>query len=139
MKPGSFSSEGKQNDPCKVISSLSWHSGYCNRFQALLLPAQHLKKIIYQASLLPTLFHLENLGEDCWLFVTCPTAYVWRSCYQIPGSAAGGAAVVDIVRMPRGDLGSEEDAVVDMSFLDLPLFFLSHEFPQNKFSRNCVK
>lgn len=42
---------------------------------------------------------------------------------------AGGAAVVDIVRMPRGDLGSEEDAIVDMSFLDLPLFFLSREFP----------
>lgn len=27
----------------------------------------HLKKINYWASLLPTLFQLENLSEDCWL------------------------------------------------------------------------
>lgn len=36
------------------------------------LPAQYLKKINYQSSLLSTPFY-----GDCWLFVTCLRAYFW--------------------------------------------------------------
>lgn len=44
------------------------------------------------------------------------------------GQSAGGAVIVDNVRMPRGDRGAEEDTIVYVPFLDLPLYFLCHLF-----------
>lgn len=97
MKLGMFNSEGAgQTVLARHLITAYLIHGCCSRFWAVLLPAQHLKKINLQGLSAPAPFSLENLYWDYWLWVTCsklvfgvpvtrfwvvwPEVLLWRQC-----------------------------------------------------------